>query len=59
MVTLIGLVAAGANVAELGHALRLELATPRMLYEQPEIIVPEDVRVKAYESVARMLEMSK
>jgi quinolinate synthase len=30
-----------------------------MLYEQPEIIVPEDVRVKAYESVARMLELSK
>ena len=29
-----------------------------MLYEQPEIIVPEDVRVKAYESVARMLELS-
>lgn len=30
-----------------------------MLYEQPEIIVPEDVRLKAYESVARMLELSK
>ncbi len=30
-----------------------------MLYEQPEIIVPETVRVKAYESVARMLEMSR
>ncbi|SFD05162.1 quinolinate synthase NadA [Spirosoma endophyticum] len=30
-----------------------------MLYEQPEIIVPEDIRVKAYESVARMLELSK
>jgi quinolinate synthase len=30
-----------------------------MLYEQPEILVPEDVRVKAYESVARMLELSK
>ncbi len=30
-----------------------------MLYEQPEIIVPEAVRVKAYESVARMLELSK
>jgi quinolinate synthase len=29
-----------------------------MLYEQPEIIVPEDVRLKAYESVARMLELS-
>lgn len=30
-----------------------------LLYEQPEINVPEAVRVKAYESVARMLEMSK
>jgi quinolinate synthase len=30
-----------------------------LLYEQPEITVPEDVRVKAYESVARMLELSK
>ena len=30
-----------------------------MLYEQPEIIVPEDIRVKAYRSVARMLELSK
>ena len=30
-----------------------------MLYEQPEILVPEDVRLKAYESVARMLELSK
>ena len=30
-----------------------------MLYEQPEIIVPEAVRLKAYESVARMLELSK
>lgn len=30
-----------------------------MRYEQPEIIVPEAVRVKAYESVARMLELSK
>jgi quinolinate synthase len=29
-----------------------------MLFEQPEIIVPEDVRLKAYESVARMLELS-
>ncbi|MBC7570205.1 MAG: quinolinate synthase NadA, partial [Spirosoma sp.] len=27
-----------------------------MLYEQPEILVPEAVRLKAYESVARMLE---
>ncbi|WP_019989442.1 quinolinate synthase NadA [Rudanella lutea] len=30
-----------------------------MLYEQPEIIVPEDVRVKAEASVLRMLELSK
>jgi len=30
-----------------------------LLYEQPEIIVPEDVRLKAFESVDRMLEMSK
>ena len=30
-----------------------------MLYEQPEILVPENVRLKAYESVARMLELSK
>ncbi|GAB4001163.1 quinolinate synthase NadA [Spirosoma daeguense] len=30
-----------------------------MLYEQPEIFVAEDVRLKAYESVARMLELSK
>ena len=30
-----------------------------MLYEQPEIIVPENIRLKAYESVARMLELSK
>ncbi|TAG25383.1 MAG: quinolinate synthase NadA [Cytophagia bacterium] len=29
-----------------------------LLFEQPEIIVPEDVRLKAYESVAKMLEMS-
>ncbi len=29
-----------------------------MLYEQPEILVPEDVRLKAYQSVARMLELS-
>ena len=28
-------------------------------YEQPEIIVPEDIRLKAYQSVNRMLEMSK
>jgi quinolinate synthase len=30
-----------------------------MLFEQPEIIVPEDVRVKAEASVLRMLELSK
>jgi quinolinate synthase len=30
-----------------------------MLYEQPEILVPEDVRVKAEASVLRMLELSK
>ena len=30
-----------------------------LLYEQPEIFVPEDIRLKAYESVARMLELSK
>jgi quinolinate synthase len=30
-----------------------------LLYEQPEINVPEDIRLKAYESVDRMLEMSK
>ena len=30
-----------------------------MLYEQPEIIVPEEVRVKAEASVLRMLELSK
>lgn len=30
-----------------------------LLYEQPEILVPEDVRLKAHESVARMLELSK
>ncbi len=36
----------------------LEKVYNAMLYEQPEIIVPEDVRVKAYESVARMLELS-
>ena len=28
-------------------------------YEQPEIIVPEEIRLKAYQSVNRMLEMSK
>ena len=30
-----------------------------LLYEQPEINVPEDIRLKAYESVDRILEMSK
>ncbi|WP_428658102.1 quinolinate synthase NadA [Runella sp.] len=30
-----------------------------LLYEQPEITVPENIRLKAYESVDRMLEMSK
>ncbi|MFN8343616.1 MAG: quinolinate synthase NadA [Spirosomataceae bacterium] len=30
-----------------------------LLYEQPEITVPEEIRRKAYESVDRMLEMSK
>lgn len=30
-----------------------------LLYEQPEVIVPEEIRVKAYKSVERMLEMSK
>ncbi|MBB3836686.1 quinolinate synthase [Runella defluvii] len=30
-----------------------------LLYEQPEINVPEDIRLKAYQSVDRMLEMSK
>ena len=30
-----------------------------LLYEQPEITVPEDIRLKAYQSVNRMLEMSK
>ena len=29
-----------------------------LLFEQPEIVVPEAVRLKAYQSVARMLEMS-
>jgi quinolinate synthase len=37
----------------------LEKVYNAMLYEQPEILVPEAVRVKAYESVARMLELSK
>ncbi len=30
-----------------------------LLHEQPEITVPEDIRLKAYQSVNRMLEMSK
>jgi quinolinate synthase len=30
-----------------------------LLYEQPEIFVPEAIRVKAEASVIRMLEMSK
>ena len=37
----------------------LEKVYNALLYEQPEIIVPENIRLKAYESVARMLEMSK
>ena len=30
-----------------------------MYYEQPEILVPEDIRQKAYTSVMAMLELSK
>jgi quinolinate synthase len=37
----------------------LEKVYNALLYEQPEIIVPEDIRLKAYDSVARMLELSK
>lgn len=37
----------------------LEKLYNALRYEQPEIIVPEDVRLKAYDSVARMLELSK
>lgn len=37
----------------------LEKVYKALLYEQPEIFVPEDIRLKAYESVARMLELSK
>lgn len=37
----------------------LEKVYNALLYEQPEIVVPENVRTKAYESVARMLELSK
>lgn len=37
----------------------LEKVYKALLYEQPEIHVPEETRQKAYESVARMLELSK
>jgi quinolinate synthase len=37
----------------------LEKVYNAMLYEQPEIEVPEATRLKAYESVMKMLEMSK
>ncbi|GAB3176163.1 quinolinate synthase NadA [Telluribacter humicola] len=37
----------------------LEKVYKALLYEQPEIQVPEETRKKAYESVARMLELSK
>jgi len=37
----------------------LEKVYNALLYEEPEITVPEDIRVKAYESVARMLELSR
>lgn len=37
----------------------LEKVYNALLYEQPEIFVPEDIRLKAYDSVARMLELSK
>ncbi|WP_247232872.1 quinolinate synthase NadA [Telluribacter sp. SYSU D00476] len=37
----------------------LEKVYKALLYEQPEIHVPEATRQKAYESVARMLELSK
>jgi quinolinate synthase len=37
----------------------LEKVYKALLYEQPEIFVPEPIRLKAYESVARMLELSK
>jgi quinolinate synthase len=36
----------------------LEKVYNAMLFEQPEIIVPEDIRLKAYESVDRMLKLS-
>lgn len=37
----------------------LEKLYNALLFEQPEITVPEDIRLKAYDSVARMLELSK
>lgn len=37
----------------------LEKVYNALLYEQPEIVVPEATRIKAYASVARMLELSK
>lgn len=37
----------------------LEKVYNALYYEQPEIFVPEDIRLKAYDSVARMLELSK
>ena len=37
----------------------LEKVYNALLYEQPEILVPEDIRLKAYKSVARMLELSR
>ncbi len=37
----------------------LEKVFNALKYEQPEIIVPEEIRLKAYQSVAKMLEMSK
>lgn len=37
----------------------LEKLYNALLYEEPEITVPEDIRVKAYDSVARMLELSR
>jgi len=36
----------------------LEKVYNALYYEQPEIFVPEETRLKAYESVARMLELS-
>lgn len=37
----------------------LEKLYNALYYEQPEITVPEDIRIKAYASVMRMLELSK